>query len=90
MEISGGETKIFVTIPRFDAGRPFTLATVNNDPTKNTQMLLPYPDYTWHVNQGTNCNGMTSVFRVAVRQVSLLLNYDYLDVLYIKFIYIFR
>lgn len=64
--VSGNKTKIFVTIPRFSSGRPFTLATINIQPGSNSQPLKPYPDYSWHVNQGENCGGMTSVFRIAV------------------------
>lgn len=28
--------------------------------------LIPYPTYDWHSSQGKNCDGITSVFRVAV------------------------
>lgn len=54
-------SRIFVTNPRFDEGRPITLGTVDE-----TGKIVAYPDYSWHDNQGFNCGGMTSVFRVAV------------------------
>lgn len=55
------KSRIFVTIPRFDEGRPVTLGTVEDD-----GLIRGYPDYSWHDNQGSNCDGMTSVFRVAI------------------------
>lgn len=55
-----------MTIPRFDEGRPVTLGTVEDD-----GLIRGYPDYSWHDNQGSNCDGMTSVFRVAVSKTFL-------------------
>ncbi|XP_022115594.1 protein yellow isoform X1 [Pieris rapae] len=55
------KSRIFITIPRFDMGRPMTLGTVDDD-----SRIRAYPDYSWHDNQGLNCDGMTSVFRVAI------------------------
>nr|QHN70681.1 yellow-d [Limenitis arthemis astyanax] len=52
---------IFVTIPRFDTGRPVTLGTVGAD-----GIIRGYPDYETNDNQGRNCDGLTSVFRVAI------------------------
>lgn len=54
-------SRIFVTIPRFDEGRPMTLGIVDGQ-----GRIQAYPDYSWHDNQGQNCDGITSVFRVAV------------------------
>ncbi|KAJ2946022.1 hypothetical protein O0L34_g4942 [Tuta absoluta] len=53
-------SRIFVTIPRFDEGRPVTLGTVDDQ-----GMITGYPNYSWHDNQGQNCDGLTSVFRTA-------------------------
>ncbi|KAJ8728125.1 hypothetical protein PYW08_016510 [Mythimna loreyi] len=60
-------SRIFVTIPRFDEGRPITLGTVDEQGN-----ILAYPDYSWHDNQGHNCLGLTSVFRVAIDQCQRL------------------
>ncbi|CAG5031525.1 unnamed protein product [Parnassius apollo] len=60
-------SRIFVTIPRFDEGRPMTLGTVDDQ-----GRISAYPDYAWHDNQGLNCNGMTSVFRVAIDECNRL------------------
>ncbi|OWR46670.1 yellow-d [Danaus plexippus plexippus] len=56
--------RIFITVPRFDVGRPITLGTVGED-----GRISGYPDYSWHDYQGKNCEGLTSVFRVAVVDV---------------------
>ncbi|XP_052740139.1 protein yellow isoform X2 [Bicyclus anynana] len=65
---SGGQmSRIFISNPRFDEGRPVTLGTVDED-----GLISGYPDYSWHDNQGHNCNGMTSVFRVAIDRCSRL------------------
>ncbi|CAH2037590.1 unnamed protein product, partial [Iphiclides podalirius] len=60
-------SRIFITIPRFDAGRPITLGTVDEQ-----GRIHAYPDYSWHDNQGSNCDGMTSVFRVAIDECNRL------------------
>lgn len=54
-------SRIFVTFPRFIPGVPVTLGYVKS----STQLIEPYPSYDWHSSHGTDCNGMTSVFRVA-------------------------
>lgn len=54
-------SRIFVTLPRFDEGRPVTLGTIDEQ-----GRIAGYPDYSWNANQGRNCNGLTSVFRVAI------------------------
>lgn len=55
-------SRVFVTIPRFSDGVPVTLGYISSDPKK----LQPYPDYSWHESYGNDCDGITSVFRVAV------------------------
>lgn len=59
--------RVFVTIPRFFSGIPITLGTVTNISSSGGPLIRGYPNYTWNANQGSNCNGLTSVFRVAVR-----------------------
>ncbi|KAL4712291.1 hypothetical protein ACJJTC_004053 [Scirpophaga incertulas] len=60
-------SRIFITIPRFDEGRPITLGTVDEQ-----GRISAYPDYSWHDNQGYNCRGMTSVFRTAIDKCNRL------------------
>ncbi|XP_068631544.1 dopaminechrome tautomerase-like isoform X1 [Battus philenor] len=60
-------SRIFISIPRFDGGRPVTFGVVADD-----GRVQPYPDYSWHDNQGLNCDGMTSVFRVAIDECNRL------------------
>ncbi|CAG9584628.1 unnamed protein product [Danaus chrysippus] len=55
------KSRIIMSIPRFDVGRPVTLGIVGED-----GVISGYPDYSWHDNQGSNCEGLTSVFRVAI------------------------
>lgn len=64
---SGKKSRIFVTIPRFDEGRPVTFGTVDDE-----GRIVAYPDYSWHENQGQNCGGLTSVFRVAIDECNRL------------------
>ncbi|XP_028174654.1 protein yellow-like isoform X1 [Ostrinia furnacalis] len=61
------KSRIFVTVPRFDEGRPVTLGTVDE-----LGRIVGYPDYAWNDNQGQNCDGLTSVFRVAIDQCDRL------------------
>lgn len=56
-------TRIFVTIPRFSVGVPVTLGTIAPVPGS---LIQPYPDYSWHSSHGTNCDGITSVVRIAI------------------------
>nr|XP_032519601.1 protein yellow-like [Danaus plexippus plexippus] len=53
--------RIFITVPRIDVGRPITLGTLDEN-----GLISGYPDYSWNDNQGRNCEGLTSVFRVAI------------------------
>lgn len=55
-------SRIFVTIPRFTTGIPVTLGYI----TGSRNLIQPYPNYSWQSSNGTDCNGITSVFRVAV------------------------
>lgn len=61
-----GQTKVFVTVPRFQTGVPITLGTLNGQRRNGGPVLSAYPDYSWHSSHGKNCDGLTSVFRVAI------------------------
>lgn len=54
-------SRIFVTMPRFVSGVPITLGFVRH----SSNVIEPYPNYQWHVSGGSDCEYMTSVFRVA-------------------------
>lgn len=55
-------TRTFVTMPRFSPGVPVTLGYVKMSDTA----VIPYPSYNWHSSHGRDCEGLTSVFRVAI------------------------
>lgn len=64
--LPNGRVRIFTTVPRFVTGIPYTLATVSERPGPNGPQLQPYPDYSWHNNNGDNCDQITSAFRMSV------------------------
>lgn len=57
-------SRTFLTIPRYLNGVPITLGYIKSPSTDN--LIQPYPDYSWHSSNGANCDGFTSVFRVAI------------------------
>ncbi|XP_017150086.1 protein yellow [Drosophila miranda] len=57
---------IFVTIPRFAKGVPYSLAYVTNEMKPNGTLLQAYPSYEWHKTHGADCNGLTSVYRTQI------------------------
>ncbi|EDW01046.1 protein yellow [Drosophila grimshawi] len=57
---------IFMTIPRFGKGVPYSLAYVTNEVQENGTVLRPYPSYDWHQSHGADCNGLTSVYRTQI------------------------
>lgn len=61
-----GQSKVFVTVPRFQAGVPITLGTLNGQKRGGGPVISAYPDYSWQSSHGKNCEGITSVFRVAI------------------------
>nr|CAD7439552.1 unnamed protein product [Timema bartmani] len=63
-----GEEKVFVTLPRFKPGTPATLTTISTKRNGDNMspLLVPYPDWSWH-REGV-CDGITSVFRVQVKE----------------------
>lgn len=56
------KTRTFVTTPRFTTGVPVTFGYVKMSDT----VITPYPSYNWHSSHGRDCEGLTSVFRVAI------------------------
>lgn len=61
-----GRSRLFVTVPRFQDGIPITLGVVSTSFATNGSVIHAYPSYNWQESHGANCDGMTSVFRVAV------------------------
>ena len=55
-------TRVFVTNPRFLRGVPASLGYVRSA----DNAITPYPSYNWHSSHGRDCDGLTSVFRVAI------------------------
>ncbi|XP_017867238.1 PREDICTED: major royal jelly protein 1 [Drosophila arizonae] len=66
--LPNGQVRIFTTVPRFVTGIPYTLATVSERPGHNGPQLQPYPGYSWHNNNGDNCDQITSAFRVSINE----------------------
>lgn len=63
---SEGASRVFVTFPRFFRGVPMTLGTISTQRADGGPVIEPYPEYSWHSSHGRNCDGITSVFRIAV------------------------
>ncbi|XP_060651880.1 major royal jelly protein 1 [Drosophila nasuta] len=66
--LPNGQARIFVTIPRFVTGIPYTLATVSDEQANNGPQLQPYPNFAWHNNNGDDCDRITSAFRVSITE----------------------
>ena len=62
-----GRSRVFVSVPRFSTGVPITFGTLSGEVEAGGPVIRAYPDYSWHSSHGRNCDGLTSVFRVAVR-----------------------
>ncbi|XP_067616899.1 dopaminechrome tautomerase [Eurosta solidaginis] len=60
------KSRVFVTIPRFQTGIPYSLALVSDQRDVNGPILQPYPSYEWNNAHGTDCDKITSAFRVAI------------------------
>ncbi|XP_068152724.1 uncharacterized protein [Drosophila tropicalis] len=62
-----GRHRTFLTIPRLNAGTPFTLATVaasDNEVIENPR-LVAYPNMAWHLPPN-NCSGIISAMRTYI------------------------
>ncbi|XP_014090653.2 dopaminechrome tautomerase [Bactrocera oleae] len=69
-------SRVFTTVPRFTTGIPYTLAVVTDANEPNGPVLQPYPDYSWHNSHGSNCDKITSVFRVAITECNQMFVLD--------------
>ncbi|KAJ8923456.1 hypothetical protein NQ315_002015 [Exocentrus adspersus] len=59
------ESKVFVTIPRFQSGIPLTLGTVTDKMYKGNPVIAPYPSWSWHRSPKTCATErIVSVYRV--------------------------
>lgn len=65
-------SRIFVTVPRFTTGIPSSLNIISNRSGNDGPKLVPYPSYSWHSSHGSDCEGITSVFRVAIDECNRL------------------
>ncbi|CAG9773982.1 unnamed protein product [Ceutorhynchus assimilis] len=54
--------RIFLSMPKWKAGVPVTLAQLPRVPKKESPMLVPYPNWGWHSEK--SCDLITSVFRM--------------------------
>ncbi|XP_039947799.1 protein yellow-like [Bactrocera tryoni] len=68
--------RVFTTTPRFTTGIPYTLAVVTDKTEENGPVLMPYPDYSWHNSNGSSCEKITSVFRVAITECNQMIVVD--------------
>lgn len=66
-----GPSRIFVTIPRFTTGIPITFGVVTSAGASGGPIIQPFPNYDSQSSHGQNCDGITSVFRVAVSDCML-------------------
>uniref|UniRef100_A0A336LSP6 CSON003511 protein n=1 Tax=Culicoides sonorensis TaxID=179676 RepID=A0A336LSP6_CULSO len=67
-----GRSRLFVTVPRFQEGIPITLGVVSTSFATNESVIHAYPSYSWQESHGANCDGITSVFRVAIDECERL------------------
>lgn len=56
--------RVFVTSPQWLEGVPISLSLVTKVSGIGGPLLVPYPDWTWHTSY--NCDGIISVYRLAV------------------------
>lgn len=66
VDYRNSNSRIFVTIPRFTPGIPITFGVVTSAGANGGPIIQPYPNYDSQSSHGQNCDGITSVFRVAV------------------------
>lgn len=64
-----GQSRIFMSIPRIATGIPITFGFVTSAAAAGGPIIQPYPNYDAQSSHGQNCDGITSVFRVAVCQM---------------------
>ncbi|XP_003708508.3 yellow-e3 [Megachile rotundata] len=67
----GLDSKVFVTIPRFQKGVPVTLGSVTDRlSAAGNPVIAPFPN--WEYNVAGNCDMFTSVFRIQIDQCDRL------------------
>ncbi|KAJ8665272.1 hypothetical protein QAD02_006934 [Eretmocerus hayati] len=62
--------RVFVTSPQWLEGTPVTLSIITELSSKGGPLLTPYPDWTWH--KVDDCDGIVSVFRIAIDECNRL------------------
>nr|CAI5827577.1 unnamed protein product [Callosobruchus analis] len=61
------EKKMFVTIPRFQKGVPFSVGTVTNKTRNGNPVIAPFPSWDWYRNVETcGPRRIVSVYRTAI------------------------
>lgn len=71
---AGGKTqqsRVFVSVPRFQAGVPVTLGYVSDQVAADgSPLIAPYPN--WEFNKPINCDRVTSVYRMKIDECNRL------------------
>ncbi|XP_076650074.1 major royal jelly protein 9-like [Halictus rubicundus] len=68
---AGQDSKVFITIPRFQHGVPVTLGYVTDKVSLDgNPIIAPYPN--WRYNSMTNCESIISVYRMQVDKLDRL------------------
>ncbi|XP_015596270.1 major royal jelly protein 1 [Cephus cinctus] len=62
--------RVFVTSPQWLDGVPIVLSTVTTANGPGGPLLAPYPDWTWH--KSYDCDGLVSVYRIAIDECNRL------------------
>ncbi|CAH1979419.1 unnamed protein product [Acanthoscelides obtectus] len=61
------EKKMFVTIPRFQKGVPFSVGTVTNRTRNGNPIIAPFPSWDWYRNvEACGPRRIVSVYRIAI------------------------
>lgn len=77
----GKESIVFVSIPRFQDGVPATLGYISDKfSSEGNPLIAPYPSWEWNTLGPEKCDGITSVYRVQVREfyISMILSNHYM------------
>lgn len=62
--------RVFVTSPQWLQGVPISLSLVTEVSGIGGPLLVPYPDWTWHMSY--NCDSIISVYRLAIDECNRL------------------
>ncbi|XP_052868860.1 protein yellow-like [Anopheles cruzii] len=64
---NAAKSRLFVTIPRFQTGIPYTLGRVSGNQGPSGPLVEPYPNAAIQDRpESKNCNGIVSVFRIKI------------------------